>query len=132
MNQDNELKFTTTQNIIKNKFEKAYMKRLENEDDVDNALQSLTKDNLSLSSSSLTEDVDFSLPKLSKRTTKNSSQVHLKDVSEREQRDPNALCDTLRILLVTTPSVDDDITIKIHMQKINDILNELREIKIII
>lgn len=132
MNQDNELKFTTTQNIIKNKFEKAYMKRLENEDDVDNALQSLTKDNLSLSSSSLTEDVDFSLPKLSKRTTKNSSQVHLKDVNEREQRDPNALCDNLRILLVTTPSVDDDITIKIHMQKINAILNELRDIKIII
>lgn len=131
MNQDNELKLITTKNIIENKFEKAYMKRLENEDDVDCAMRSLTKDHLSLpsSSSSLTEDVDFSLPKL---TTKNSSQVHLKDVKVREQRDPNDLCDILRILLITTPSVDDDITMKTHMQKINAILNELRDIKIII
>lgn len=142
MNQDSVSKLTAAQNVIKNKFEKAYTNRLINEHDVNRAMKPLTADPSSTSTSSSVDleskNTDFSLHNLSKTTTatNNSPPSHLatKNVSnhviktnEKKQHNPNTLCAILRILLATSPNVGN-----MHMQQINAILDELRELEIII
>lgn len=146
MNQDSVSKLTATQNVIKNKFEKAYTNRLVNEHDVNHVMKPLTASpSSSTSSSSSTSTVDlesknsdFSIHNLSKTTTNNSPQLHLATKSdsnhaiklneEKHQHDPNTLCAILRILLASSPN-DGDIRCT---QQIKSILDELRELEIII
>lgn len=132
MNQDSGSKLTATQNVIRNKFEKAYTNRLVNKHDVNHAMKSLTARRLSSSTTDLeSENNDSSLHNLSKTTTtNNSSQLHLvtKINTEEKNHDPNTLCAILRILLTSSPKVGD----MNCMRQINTILDELRELEIII
>lgn len=132
MKQDSVSKLTATQNVIRNKFEKAYTNRIVNEHDVNHAMKPLTASAVDLES----ENNGSSLHNHSK-TTNNSEQLHLATKSysnhsiktnEEKHHDPNTLCDILRILLASPLNVDD----MKSMQQINAILDELRKLEIII
>lgn len=97
-------KLTVTQNVIRNKFQKAYTNRLENEDDLNRAMKPLIT----------TTGFEY---KTNSTTSKQQQQQH----------DPNTLCANLRILLASSHEFDD----KARMQ-IKTILNELHDLEIII
>lgn len=123
MDQVIDSKLTATQNIIRNKFEKAYTNRVDHEHDVNRTMNYLT-------SSTITDDLEAknkknSLRDLSKTTGNDTPQLRL--LNKKKHRDPNVLCDNLRMLL--TPLFAGDTN---SMQLINDILNELRDLNIIV
>lgn len=128
MNQASVSKLTATQNIIRNKFEKAHKIRLENEHDVNRAMKPHTA---SITSGLESKNNDPRI--VSKTTTNHSPQLHLATEScsnhvIKTNDDPNTLCDILRTLLASSQNVD-----KIEcMRQINAILDELRDLEIII
>lgn len=113
MNQDSVSKLTATKNVIRNKFEKAQAIRLENEHNVNDGMKYLI-------TTSESKNNDLS-------TTNNSAQLHLKTNEKQHNRDPNTLCAILKILLASSSDSDTE-----RMQQISAILNELRELEIII
>lgn len=117
MNQDSASKFAATQNIIRNKFKKAYKNRIKNEHDVSHAMKPIT--------TAITDDLKSNKSDHSKTTNTPELQLGAKNNSshlKKKSEDPNTLCDILRMLL--TSGQNDS--------EINDILNELRDLDIII
>lgn len=136
MDQGSMSNLNDTQNIIKKKFEKAYMNRLEHEDDVNQAMKPLTAVSASISDD--IESKNVSLRDLSKtmnrtsqlRLASKSYSIHASE-SERNKttqknQDPNALCDSLRMQLSSLFAGDMNC-----MQSINAILEQLRDLDII-
>lgn len=115
MDQVNDSKLSATQNIIRKKFEKAYTNRIEHEQDVNRVMNRLTTSPLSTKTDeSESENKDFSLRDLSK-TTINTPQLRLSNksysndavkINKEIHRDPNALCDNLRLLLEELRDLD--------------------------
>lgn len=143
MDQVNDSKLTTTQNIIRNKFKQAYTNRVEHEYDVNRALKPLTTSPLSTTTTTKTADLetekkDSSLRDLSK-TTNDTPQLRLSNKSysihaiksqsietnKEKNRDPNELCNNLRMLLSSAGDLNS-------MQMINAILEELHDLEIIV
>lgn len=146
----NTLKLTATQNVIRNKFKKAHSIRLKHEHNVNSAMKFLTVSPLS-SSSSLTstksidlesENSDFASRNLLK-TTNNTPRLNLPARSysnrviksipfkiNKKHHDLSTLCANLRILLSSSSSLHTG-DMK-YMQQISTILDELRELNIII
>lgn len=147
MNRKSVSKITATQNAIRNKFKKAYSKRLEHEHAVHCAMKPLTTASKAVDSE--TKNSDFSIHNLSKSTTTTtindtdtpglhsnqtveSMPIKKNDTGKRKQSypDPNILCDSLRILLASVLNADDaDMKC---MPQMNAILDELRKLGIII
>lgn len=135
MSKNNVSKLTTTQNVIRNKFKKAYMNRLENEDDVICArkpiqIQNATSVDLESKSNG------FSHHKLLKTITTNTSPLlhpitksHSNHTIKKKQYDSNTLCDILKIVLATSPTSTNSIDMRMH--QINAILDELCELRVI-
>lgn len=124
MRQKNRSKITAMQKIIRNKFEKAFASRLENENNVNRAM------NLTPYSDLESKNEEFSLHNHSKTT--NESQTHLAAKTRLNQvnearHDPNVLCNSLKILLTTSLNNDD----MERMQHIKAILDELRKLEVI-
>lgn len=126
MNEVSVSKLAATQSVIRNKFEKAYTNRIENENEVNSVMKPLTTNptltTTTATSAQIAGDLEsknnsFSLHNLSK-TTNNA-----------KQHDPNTLCEILRSLLVssTTTTNADDVEC---MHSINAILDELRKLDI--
>lgn len=117
----NMTQITDTQNVLRNKFEKACMNRFNHEQEVNQALKPLTSipspsslTSISISDLDSRENV-FSLRKLS--TTSNKFQSIGK----------NDLCERLRVLL--NSQIADNVN---HTQEINSIIIKLRELGILI
>lgn len=141
MKRDSMSKIIATKNVIRNKFKKACLNRIENENNVNKTMKSLTA--ITPSTCDLeSKNYDFSHQQLS-NTKNDSPQTHLsiksqsnhaiksrplKTFGKKHQHDPNALCDNLRILLASMPNVGD---VKC-MHQIKTILDELRKLGIII
>lgn len=124
MDQVSESKLTATRNIIRDKFEKAYTNRVEHEHDVNRVMNRLTESTITYDSES--KNNDFSLRDLSKTTpTNDTPQLCLSN--KEKHRDPNALCENLRMLLTSLLAGDTN-----SMQLINAILDELRDLNIIV
>lgn len=118
-------KLEATQNIIRNKFKKAHSNRIKNEHDVNRAIQPLTAAaDSSASVDSETNNSSLQAPSIHSSAKNNSSAIK---TNEQQDRDPNALCDILRILLTPLPDFSDIEC----MQRINAILDELRRLEII-
>lgn len=127
---DSASKLAAMQNVIRNKFEQACKIRLENENDVNSAMDPLAA---SLTLSPITNDLEAKSDDFSKKTI-NSLPTHLAAKSysnhsiktnEQKENDPNTLCDILRTLLASPPSSNGG-DVK-RMQQINAILDELRK-----
>lgn len=134
MDQDSGLKLTATQNVIRNKFKRAYSNRLEHEHDVSQAIKPITTtDELE----SKEDEISLQyLPEASSKpgtqhTAKNISKQPLKfrliGSSEEKQQNPNGLCERLRYLL--SLQIRGNMN---HTWEINSIINELHKQKIII
>lgn len=133
-------KLTATQNILRNKFEKAYTNRVEHEDNVNRALNPLTATSSSITDNLESENNNFSLHDLSK-TTNDTPQLRLSTKSysnnginsqlietiKEKHCDPNALCDELRTQISSLLAGEMNC---IHI--INNILEELRDLQIIV
>lgn len=125
-------KLTATQNVLRKKYNKAYMNRVEHEREVNEAMKPHT---VSLSTST-TKTADFesetvnSTPEelhlLSKSYSMHPVKSELIKRNEEKQRDANALCDSLRKLLPSLLTGDMNC-----MQSINNILEEMRDMGII-
>lgn len=138
------LQMNATQNVIRNKFKSTYTNRFKNEQDVNQAMKPLiARSSASLSTIDKPKNSDSSTHNLlqssmsaTKTTTKTSNPLQLN--SNRVIKlcsstfDPNTLCDILRILLSTLPVNSDNHNDNRSMQQINSILNELRELEIIV
>lgn len=122
MDQNSASKLTTTQNVIRNKFEQAYTNRLEHEHNVNRVMNSLTSD-------SKCKEHDFPSQHLSKSSTrKNLQQLQLTTESYPiHSNDPNDLCTSLRKLL--SSQIADNVN---RTHEINSIIDQLREHEIII
>lgn len=107
MDQVNVSKFNTTQNVIRNKFEKAYTNRLEHEHDVNQAMKSLT--------------ATPSTP-----TTNYAIETRSIEIKEETQYDPNELC--LRLKLLLNSKFADNVH---HTHEISSIITKLRKAEII-
>lgn len=139
MDQVIESKLTATQNVIRDKFEKAYTNRVEHEQDVNRVMNSLTTSTITDESES--RNNDFSLRDLSKTTTNDTPQLRLSNrrysnqsikprsikTNREKHHNPNELCDNLRMLLASLLTGDTN-----SMQFINAILDELRDLNIIV
>lgn len=136
MNQDSVSKITATQNVIRNKFKKAYKNRLDHEHDVNQAMKPLTV----TSSSTLTDNLESKNSNFSKTVngapqlrlpTKSFSNHAIKSelikTNKEKHRDPNALCDSLRMLLSSQHASGAHSTLTV-----NKILEELHDLEIII
>lgn len=134
MNQDSMSRINATQNVIRNKYKKAYTRRLEHEHDVNQSMIPLTAATTTVES----KNKDFSLQNLSKTpnvsshlTTKSFSKRAIKSRSiktNKEKRiDPNTLCDSLKILLTSSQNVGE-----MKCMQISSILDELRKLEIIV
>lgn len=113
MDPDNLSKLTATQNVIRNKFKKAYTNRLEREHDVNRAMKPLTS---SSTTTSLTNESGFK-----KKDEFSNHSIESRAI------DSNELCNSLRKLL--TSQIVDNVN---HTHEINSIIEQLRELKIII
>lgn len=120
MNRDCALKLAATQNVIRNKFKKAYTNRLEKEDEVNNAIEP-PKATAAVAAVTNFDSLNIATPIVS------PSLAHLR---QKNQSDPNALCDRLKILLaICQASIDSDGE---DVQQIKNLIDELREQEIII
>lgn len=106
--EDDISKLTATQNVIRNKFEKAYVNRLEHEHDVNQAMKPLTSPTTSL---------------LSLVTPQNSSFK----TSSLEINNINDLCKRLQKLINSPINTNDN-----RNQEITCIIGKLRELEIIV
>lgn len=111
---------TTTQNVIRNKFQKAYANRLEHEQDVEQSMKSHTVSPLPTPASPITTtSVTTTIP-----ATTTSSDAK---TNNEMQFDPNQLCDKLRVLM-NSPVADS-----LHQKReISFIIKKLRELEIIV
>lgn len=105
MNEKSTSELTARQTVIKNKFKTAFANRLEIERDVNQAMNPLT------AISTECKNKNVTLPYQS-------------------NRDPNALCDKIRAILAR--ETDQNITDINSMDQIDTILDDLRELGIII
>lgn len=125
-------KLEETQNIIRNKFKKAHSNRIKSESDVNHTIQPLTaaaaaaKNSAPVDLESNNSSLQASLHSISKNNLNRASISNTIKTNE-DVRDPNALCDILRILLTSLPNFGDVAC----MQRINAILDELRRLEII-
>lgn len=156
MNEKNTLKLTETQNVIRNKFEKAYTNRLEKEKDVNHAMKAFTLCPSSTSTTTTTtsspvktstelksKNNDLSLNKPLKNQASTSSAMQLLSPmpsqtiknaiksNEKKQCDPNSLCDILRKLLASSSSSSSTNDTDTKIMQINTILDKLRKLNII-
>lgn len=124
-------KLSVTQNVIRNKFEKACKNRLEHEHDAKQAMEPFTQNQpLEIKTGDLQfKDNEYSIHDLSNTTTKNSTlQLCLPPKKKYEKHcNSNELCDDLRILLSSLINGNGNC-----MQEINRIIEELHEQEIII
>lgn len=114
-------KVYNAQNVIKNKYKKARMDRIEREHDSLRSIEPI-KANSNTVASHLSNDlaskqINFSLPRQSKQST--SVQTNENVV--------NKLCVRLQLLLATPFASSDN-----HTREMNSILNELRALDIIV
>lgn len=135
MSQKTITKLTAMRKIMRKKFKKAFTNRIENENNVNRAM------NLTSSVDLKSENREFPLHNHSEKTNI-SPQSHLTPKSrsnpaiesktnknnKKVYHDPNSLCNSLRILLAASLN-DTDVK---HMQQIKSILSELRKLEIII
>lgn len=127
-----DLKLATTQNAIRNKFEKAYATRIEHEHNVDNAVKSIAG---SSSSSSSQHAITDNLESTDNNNNKNVKTIGINKTNkvksvqndEETNSNPNVLCDDLKMHLKTL--LDGD---KNSMRSINAILKELHDLEIIV
>lgn len=144
MDQVSESKLTATQNVIRDKFEKAYTNRVEHEQDVNRVMNRLTAipqtTLLSMADDLEFKNNDFFIRNPTK-TTNDTPQLRLSNKSysihaiksstnktnREKHHDPNALCDNLRIQLSSLLAGDMN-----SMHLINEILDELRDLNIIV
>lgn len=110
MDQINVSKLTATQNIIRKKFENAYKIRVEHENNVNQAIKPVTPSTILLTNDSEVEIDDFPNQSFESRV------IH-----------PNELCNNLRKLLAS--QIVDNVN---RTHEINSIIEQLRELKIII
>lgn len=134
-------KLSATQNVIRNKFEKTLTNRLEHEQDVEQALKPLTAiasiqekqkpqqhqhHNITDETESKNKHAKI-MNSASRMCLPNKSYLNNVDNSrtiKQKLRDPNELCDNLRMLLASPFATD--------MNSINAILEELRDLEIIV
>lgn len=109
MDQDSGSKLSATQNVIRDKFEKAYTNRLEHEHDVNQVFKPLA--------------TPPSTPSSMNHAIKTGSV----GTKEEMQYDPNELCERLRLL--ASSQIAGDVN---HAQETNSIIVKLRELKIIV
>lgn len=125
------LKTIDTQDVIRKKFEKACMNRLEREHDVNQAMKPLTE--ISTLTSTLISDeleprdIDFPFQNSSKQQLHSAANKSTKSRLIRKNHDPNELCDRLRILLTTQIAGNVN-----QMQEIQTIIAELRNLEVIV
>lgn len=108
---DIKMKLLETQSIIKNKFNKAYANRLEQEDNL-----------FQTTSTSPLHPVESSNDATSLSITKHSI-----NITHNNPNNPNELCDKLRLLLSTM--IDGDVK---HREEMNAIVTRLRELNILV
>lgn len=117
---NNISKLEATQSIIRSKFKKAHSNRIKNERDVNCIIQPLTAAAESVAS------IDSEANNSSLQIASMHSNVI--NTNEKQNHDPNTLCDILRIQLTSLTNYSD---IE-RMQRIKAILDELRRLEIII
>lgn len=117
MDQESMSKLSVTQNVIRDKFKKAYANRLEHEHDADQTMKPFLMESSNEATSLSTSSTSTLLKKDSKEVGRN----------EESQYNSNELCKRLRLLLTSriVGSVD-------HTPEINTIIAELRELKILV
>lgn len=113
MSNENNTKFIATQNIIKNKYCKAYANRLEHENELKHTIQPIHM--VSTNDASTTHSRPMS-------TTKEI----VVDINA-ENSNPNKLCEKMRLLLSPMNACD-----LAHVEEINSIIVKLREQEIIV
>lgn len=128
-------KLFTSQNIIKKKFEKARMNQVDQENDTNHAMKSLTTFPhaiaSALSSDSKTKEPDFPYRNhASKKFISHqrlAPKTGLMETVKKREYNINTLCKRLRLLL--SPQFANS---EIHMHEISTILNDLHDLEIII
>lgn len=130
-----KIKLAATQDVIKNKFSKAYANRIDGENNLNHVMQPLlmgsTNDATSLSNTKQSQpmttkrkDADSKICKNNPDTSipfiKNEKTIHISNDN------PNELCDRLRMLLTL---FTNDVK---HAEEINSIINKLRELEILV
>lgn len=108
---ENMMKLIAAQNVIRNKFKKAYMNRIEHENDINHAIKPLHIESLNFITSS----------------TNNASDSQHDIIFKNKSDDSNSLCDRLRLLLASQMNGNDQ-----HTEDINSIITKLRESKILV
>lgn len=116
------------QNVIRTKFQKAFTKRIECEEDMNLAMKPLTA--IPMSSPPLPPPSPPPPPPTASITAelKSKNKDFPRCALSRKPLDPNALCTSLRMLFSTSLRGND--MNRIH--RINDVLDKLRELKIIL
>lgn len=104
-----------TQNVIRNKFKKAFIKRIDREHDVNQVVKPFTSNP---ASSSTSYDMDM------QGQHQQSTAV---EINFWRMIDPNELCNRLRTLLASTNTFDAK-----HTEEINAIIRTLRELEILL
>lgn len=109
--------FAATQKVLKNKFKKAVANRLAQENNLNQAMQPLVTDPLS--------DAKQTRPASTTKVVDNNKKREAK--TSIDHIDPNKLCDRLKILLSSLVAEDAE-----HTQEIKTIINQLRELEILV
>lgn len=134
INGSNETELSATRNIIKNKFSKAFANRLEDENNMNQAMQPLLKESLnnalSLSIAKQSRPMTTIKADDSKYIKKNqeTSVLYIKNakIIRKSFDNPNELCDRLRTLLSSSMTAD-----AISHEE-NAIIAKLRELEILL
>lgn len=108
-----KIQMCDTQNVIRNKFQKACMNRIDHENKQNQAMEPLHIESSNNEKSSTT-------------TTLIAKQVDCVN-EEKEPDDPNELCNRLRLLI--NSQIADNVN---HMHEINSIVAKLAELEILV
>lgn len=133
----NTMKLSVTQNVIRNKFKTAYMHRLEDEHNVNQAMKPLTVDptitTSSIKNEMETNENDFPIQNQSETITTtnwNAAKINSKQPFKLKLVEtnniPNELCNRLREILTST-NVDSTN----HSEEISQIIKKLRNLEIL-
>lgn len=122
INRSNEIitKLAATQNVIKNKFSKAYANRLEHENNLNQAMQPLFIELVN-------DTTPLSITKQSRPMTSTKVVDNKNCNREAGFNNPNELCDRLRILLSAV--IVGDVK---HVEEMNAIIMKLHELEILL
>lgn len=109
-------KLTATQNVIRNKFEKVHTNRLEHEQDVEQSFPSTQQQH-----EPVTTELTHNSINKQQCITESKIEYTPRTVQKSRSRDPNELCDRLRMKISSG-----------DMKSINVIIGELRDLEIIV